>query len=99
MSTASDPVLKAIRDVERARRDFRRFVIGFALSMGILIATVTYDVLDYQPKTACQTDPAGRECQLLKVESDSYRTVHSACVITRIAGLGCPAADNDEGRP
>ena len=99
MSTASDPVLKAIRDVERARRDFRRFVIGFAISMFVLLGAVAYVVLEYQRKTACETDPAGRECQQIKVVSDGYRSVHSACVITRRAGLGCPAADNDEGRP
>lgn len=92
MSTA-DPVLKAIRDVEKARRDFRWFVIGFAVSILVLLGAVVYVVFEYQRKTACERDPASRECQQIKVESDKARSVRSACVILHKAGYRCPVGD------
>ena len=92
-STEADPVIRAIRDVERARKDFRRFVVGFALSILILLGAVVYVVFEYQRKTACERNPAGRECQALKVASDKTRSVRSACVILHKAGYRCPVGD------
>lgn len=63
----------------------------------ILCGVSVYILTHYEAETACSSDPASKECQQIKVISDKARTVHSACVITRIAGLGCPAAH--ESRP
>ena len=52
-----------------------------------------YILTHYEAETACSTDPTSKECQQIKVASDKARSVHSACVITRRAGLGCPAAE------
>ena len=59
----------------------------------ILCGVSVYILTHYEAETACSSDPSSRECQQIKVESDKGRSVHSACVITRIAGLGCPAAN------
>lgn len=71
-----------------------RITLVLSATVVVLAGIAVYILIQYQPKTACQTDPAGRECQSLKVESDKYRTPRSACVITRLAGLGCPALED-----
>lgn len=86
-------ILRAIRDVEKARRDFRRFVVGFAISILLLLGAVIYVVAAYQPKTACERDPDSRECQRLTVARDQARNVRSACVILHKAGYKCPVGD------
>lgn len=71
-----------------------RILTGLLAIVVVLIGVAVYILIQYQPKTACQTNPQGRECQQIKVESDKARTPRSACVITRLAGLGCPALED-----
>lgn len=76
---------------EALMRWLPKVLLGFLAVVIVLSGVAVYTLLEYQPKTACQRDSGGRECQQLKVESDRQRSKNSACVITRRAGLGCPA--------
>lgn len=58
-----------------------------------LCAVSIYILTHYEAETACSNAPTSKECQQIKVASDKARSIHSACVITRRAGLGCPAAE------
>ena len=62
--------------------------------VAVLAAVALYILFNYQAETACSTAPASKECQQIKVASDKARTPRSACVITRLAGLGCPALED-----
>ena len=64
--SGGDHIIHAIRDVEKARRDFRLFVVGFAVSILALCAVVIYVVFAYQRKGPCKLAPHGRACQALK---------------------------------
>lgn len=51
-------------------------------------------VLEHSP---CQQDADSPACQQLKIETDRARSIQSACIITRKAGLGCPALSRPGG--
>lgn len=48
-------------------------------------------------RDACER-PHSRACQRIKIRSDRARSIRSACVITRKAGLGCPALERRQRR-
>ena len=87
-----------LSDARRERRRNRIAQVGLAASVLLLMGAIVYVLTSYQVKTACETDPQGKECQRIKVESDKARSIRSACVITRLAGLGCPALDKRRER-
>ena len=82
---------EALEETRRERRSVRWFGAFFVLAFFVLACAIGYVITSYQPKTACQTDPSGRECQAIKIDSDLARSASSACVVTVIAGYGCPA--------
>lgn len=88
---------QVLASAQRERKLNRRVGAFFALSIALLLGAVVYVLTSYQVETACQKDSGGKECQQLKVDSDRERTPQSACVITRRAGLGCPALGQTKG--
>ena len=77
------------------------FLAFVSLAMGLFLTYEqgddTSDRVTRIEDAPCTVDPAGRECQRAKIRSDRHRSIRSACVITRKAGLGCPALVRKEG--
>lgn len=89
---AQPPTIEeAIEQARQQRRSVQWLGAFFVTALLLLGGAIAYVILSYQPKTACQTDPGGIECQQLKIDSDLLRPPESACVITILAGFGCPA--------
>lgn len=93
-------------DIDRLVRSNRILSRVFVVAVLMLAGGIVYsfiltdDVGDRVTRieqSPCQENPTGRECQQVKVDSDRARTVGSACVITRKAGLGCPALEKQGG--
>ncbi len=70
-----------------------RITLILSATVVVLAGVALFILVHYQPETACSNAPASKECQQIKVASDKARTPRSACVITRLAGLGCPALE------
>lgn len=93
------PTLQAVLvSAQRERKLNRRVNIAFGLSLALLFGAVIYVILSYQPKTACQSDAKGRECQQIRADGAKAQSLRVACIPFRQVGYACPAP-KDERTP
>lgn len=79
-----------------------RFIVTLTCLAVLLIGVAAYILTQYQPKTACQRDPQGRECQQLRADGAQAQTKRVACIPFRQVGYVCPApklVDRGSGKP
>lgn len=94
----SDPT--AVPEVEAPGRDWQQIVFICAVAAAIVavgVATVAYvkgvensKAITRVEHSACQSDPAGRECQEAKRESSKAADLYTTCISFFKAGYPCP---------
>ena len=94
------PSLQAvIGSAQREHKLNRRVNMAFGLSLLLLLGAVIYVIASYQPKTACQSDPRGRECQQIRADGAKAQSLRVACIPFRQVGYACPAPEGERIPP